>query len=272
MDRATLLGMIGGIAVLTWGIYMGGSLSAYIDIPSFLIVFGGVIGAVFISFPFSKVIETSKILKIVFFEKQLEAEEVISTIVNLADIARKEGLLALEDSASQLKDDFLKRGILLVVDGTDPELVKSILETELSFLEERHKEGQSLFETMGALAPAFGMIGTIIGLINMLKRLDDPSAVGPGMATALITTFYGSILANLLFLPIAAKLKVRSKQEILIKEVMIEGVLSIQAGENPRIIEEKLKAFLAPKIRKNINVKKAAESGEINASRQTAKI
>ena len=145
---------------------------------------------------------------------------------------------ALEDAAYQLGDEFLQKGILLIVDGTDPELVKNIMETELAFLEERHKEGQSIFETMGTLAPAFGLIGTIIGLINMLKQLDNPSAIGPGMAVALVTTFYGAMFANLIFIPIAGKLKVRSREEVLIKEVMIEGMLSIQAGENPRIIEE----------------------------------
>jgi chemotaxis protein MotA len=140
---------------------------------------------------------------------------------------------------------------MLIVDGTDPELVRNILETELVFLEERHTEGQNVFETMGTYAPAFGMIGTLIGLINMLKYLDDPSTIGPNMSVALVTTFYGSVLANVVFLPLAHKLKVRSKSEILVKELMVEGLLSIQAGENPRIIEEKLKTFIPPEMRKD---------------------
>ncbi|TYP59922.1 flagellar motor protein [Thermosediminibacter litoriperuensis] len=263
MDRATIIGIIGGLAIFLWAIYMGGPISAFINIPSMLIVLGGVVASTLINYPLSKLIEVVKILKNVVIEKQMSSEEIIRTIVNLADTARREGLLALEDTAAQIQDDFMKRGIMLVVDGTDPELVKNILETELAFLEERHKEGQSIFETMGALAPAYGLIGTIIGLIQMLNKLDDPSAVGPGMAVALITTFYGATLANFLFLPIAGKLKVRSKQEILMKEVMIEGILSIQAGENPRIIEEKLKAFLAPKLRETLKERGTSpESGD----------
>ncbi|WP_422445815.1 flagellar motor protein [Thermoanaerobacterium sp. DL9XJH110] len=271
MDLATIIGIVSGLVIFIWAIYMGGTLSAFINIPSALIVFGGVLAATLVNYPLSKLIDVLKILKIVFMEKQMEAGEVIKTIVNLAETARREGLLALEEAAYQLKDDFMQKGILLIVDGTDPELVKSILETELAFLEERHREGQSIFETMGALAPAFGLIGTIIGLINMLKQLDNPSAVGPGMAVALITTFYGATFANLLFIPIAGKLKVRSREEILLKQVMIEGMLSIQAGENPRIIEEKLKAFLSPKKRNNLKPSNRAESGEDLAWQQTTK-
>ena len=156
----------------------------------------------------------------------------------------------------------MKKGILLVVDGTDPDLVRSILETELTFLEERHREGQGIFETMGANAPAFGLIGTIIGLINMLKNLDDPSAIGPGMAVALITTFYGSLLANLIFLPIAGKLKVRSNEEILLKEVMIEEICLFRQEKTQGVLR-KTKAFLAPKIRKGFSVRRGSESGRM---------
>ncbi|MFO7151724.1 MAG: motility protein A [Bacillota bacterium] len=262
MDRATLIGLFGGMGLFLWAIYMGGDLNAFIDIPSMLIVFGGVIASTLINFPLSKFIGVLKVLKNVFVEKTDDPEEIIKTIVRLADIARREGLLALEETAENLEDDFMKRGVMLVVDGTDPDLVKNILETELAFLEERHKEGQSIFETMGSLAPSYGLLGTIIGLIQMLGKLDDPSSVGPGMATALITTFYGAILAYFIFNPIAGKLKIRSRQEILLKEIMIEGILSIQAGENPRIIEEKLKAFLAPGNRKSFKEKESAESGD----------
>lgn len=271
MDLATIIGIISGIAIFIWAISMGGSLSAFINIPSALIVFGGVLAATLVNYPIAKLIDVLKILKIVFTEKRIDAGDIIKNIVSLAETARREGLLALEDAAYQLKDEFLQKGILLIVDGTDPELVRNILETELAFLEERHKEGQSIFETMGALSPAFGLIGTIIGLINMLKHLDNPSAVGPGMAVALITTFYGATFANLLFIPVAGKLKVRSREEILMKEVMIEGMLSIQAGENPRIIEEKLNAFLSPNKRNSIREAKTAESGEDFAFQQTTR-
>ncbi|HHY05249.1 MAG TPA: motility protein A [Thermoanaerobacterales bacterium] len=271
MDIATIAGIIGGIVVFLWAIYMGGTLKAFLDLASALIVFGGVFAAILVNYPLSKIIDLAKITKIAFFQKQLEAGEVIDKIVSLAETARREGLLALEEAAYQLDDAFLQKGILLIVDGTDPELVKSILETELIFLEERHKEGQGMYEAMGALSPAFGMIGTIVGLINMLNKLDDPAAIGPGMAVALVTTFYGALFANLFFLPVAGKLKVRSREEILLKEVMIEGMLSIQAGENPRIIEEKLKAFLAPKKRDDIKSSSASESGEDIAWQETTR-
>lgn len=170
-------------------------------------------------------------------------------IIELSSVARRDGLLALEEAGNKAEDEFLKKGIMLIVDGTDPELVRNIMETELTFLEERHAEGRGLYDAMGSYAPAFGMIGTLIGLINMLQQLDDPSSVGPQMAVALITTFYGSVMANAIFIPIAAKLKIKSKQEILMKELVVEGLLSIQAGENPRIIEEKLKTFISPEMR-----------------------
>ncbi|MCG0274581.1 MAG: MotA/TolQ/ExbB proton channel family protein [Thermosediminibacteraceae bacterium] len=264
MDRATIIGIVGGLTLFLWSIYMGGDVKAFINIPSLMIVFGGVIASTLINYPLSKFIRVMKILKNVFIEKETSAEEIIKTIVKLADIARREGLLALEETAEEIKDDFMKRGVLLVVDGTDPELVKNILETELTFLEERHKEGQSIFETMGSLAPSYGLLGTIIGLIQMLGKVNDPSSVGPGMAVALITTFYGAILAYFIFNPIAGKLKVRSRQEILLKEIVIEGILSIQAGENPRVIEEKLKAFLPPELRKKLKEKEkeTVESGD----------
>jgi chemotaxis protein MotA len=173
-------------------------------------------------------------------------------LVDFAEKARREGLLSLEQDVMEIDDSFLQRGIQLVVDGTDPELVRNILETKLTFLEERHQKGQDIFSSMGQLSPAFGMIGTLIGLIQMLTNLESPDSLGPGMATALITTFYGIIFANLFFIPITGKLKMRSEEEILMKEVMIEGILSIQAGENPRIVKEKLSAFLAKEKQEGI--------------------
>jgi chemotaxis protein MotA len=262
MDISTAVGVLLGITFLIVGILISGDLGTYFDEASVLITFGGTIAATLISFPLPKLIETMKSVKHVFFGRELNAGEAIEKIIELANTARKEGLLALEEAAMQLDDDFLKKGILLIVDGTDPELVRSILETELSFVEERHSTGQSLFETMGAISPAFGMIGTLIGLINMLRTLEDVSKVGPNMAVALITTFYGAVMAYLFFLPMARKLKLRSKEEIFLKEILVEGMLSIQAGENPRIIEEKLVAFLSPKTREKAKKDKNKESGE----------
>ena len=164
-------------------------------------------------------------------------------------MARKEGLLSLEEAAADLDDDFLKKGILLIVDGTDPELVRAIMETELISIEGRHKAKVGFWDTLGAMGPAWGMIGTLVGLVNMLQNMSDPSAIGPAMATALLTTLYGSMLANWICAPVASKLKENNGAEIMVKEIMIEGLLSIQAGENPRVIEEKLKSFLAPSER-----------------------
>ncbi len=261
MDIATVAGIVSGVILFAVAMSTNGSILDFVDFPSFLIVLGGTVAGTLINYPIYKVLEVIRILRVVFTKNTISPTEIIKKIVNFAEIARREGLLALEDAAYQVEDDFLKKGILLIVDGTDPELVRNILETELAFLEDRHKTGQSIFETMGALAPAFGMIGTLIGLIRMLRNLNNPEAIGPGMAVALLTTFYGALLANLVFIPVAGKLKIRSNEEILNKEVMIEGMLSIQAGENPRIIEEKLKAFLAPKIRESLQDEKGLVQG-----------
>lgn len=249
MDISTLAGIISGVALMIIGIRINGSLDSYYDLPSIMIVLGGTISAIMVSYPFDRLKNFFKVTKKLFKNSVEKPQDIINMIIELANIARKEGLLALEEAAYRIGDPFLQKGMLLIVDGTDPELVRNILETELNFIEERHSESQGIFETAGALAPAFGMIGTLIGLINMLRDLDDPSTLGPSMSVALVTTFYGSILANLFFIPMAVKLKHRSSREILMKEIMLEGMLSIQAGENPRIIEEKLKAFLPPNER-----------------------
>ena len=252
MDIATILGLFLGIGFTIWGILQSGSLSDYWDFPSVIIVLGGTVAATFLAYPLKDISNIGKVLQKAFTHKATSPNEIIENIINLANVARKEGLLSLEEYASKLEDDFLKKGIMLIVDGTDPDLVRNILETELMFLEERHGQGQGTLEAMCSFAPAFGMLGTLIGLINMLQKMDDPKAIGPNMSVALITTFYGSALANIIFLPLAQKLKVRSKSEVLVKELMIEGLLSIQAGENPRIIEEKLKTFIPPEMRGSI--------------------
>lgn len=190
-----------------------------------------------------------KSFTLIFKASSFNVPEVIQKIIELSNVARKEGLLSLEEAAGNLDDEFLKKGILLIVDGTDPELVRAILETELSSIEARHKRVVGFWDTLAAMGPAWGMIGTLIGLVNMLKKMDDPDSIGPAMATALITTLYGSMLANWICAPVANKLKLKTEEEITMKEIVIEGLLSIQAGENPRVIEEKLKSFLAPSER-----------------------
>ncbi|MGE5632245.1 MAG: motility protein A [Caulobacteraceae bacterium] len=262
MDLASIFGLAGGIAVMLLTILLSGDLAGYIDIPSIICTFGGTVAMTLFAFPMKKLKEGFSALKHVFVYKEIDAETVIKSIIDLANVARKEGLLALEEAAQQLKDDFLQKGVLLIVDGTDPELVRNILETELSFIEDRHKSNQSVYEFMAAIGPGFGMLGTLIGLINMLANLSDPSTVGPNMAVAIITTLYGSLIANVFCNPVINKLKLRSSQESLMKEVMLEGMLSIQAGENPRIIEEKLKAFMSPKLRTKLETPKEPKEGE----------
>jgi len=177
----------------------------------------------------------------------VDLNEDIELIISIANIARREGLLALEDAVAEMDNPFLKKGIMLIVDGADAELIKNILETEIYFIQTRHNQGQAVINSMAQYAPAYGMIGTLIGLIIMLQSLDDINSLGPAMATALITTFYGVILANLIFTPISKKLKEKSEAEALQKELYIEGLLSIQNGENPRIIRDKLTSFIARK-------------------------
>lgn len=265
MDLATIGGIVAGIVFIILSISFNGgiaNLRSFMDAPSVMITIGGTFAATLISYPLADFRRSFRAISLIFRSQQMNEGDVIKQIIELSNIARKEGLLALEEAAESIEDDFMKKGILLIVDGTDPELVRNILETELIFIETRHKSVQSFWEKIGELAPAWGMIGTLVGLIKMLKTLDDPSTIGPSMAVALLTTLYGSLLANFLAIPIANKMKVISGAEILLKEVSIEGLLSIQAGENPRVIEEKLKAFLAPSLRNEIS-EDADEEGEI---------
>lgn len=261
MDIATLGGIIAGLGLVSWGILSGGSMGAFIDPGSIVIVVGGTFAALFVSFPLDRVLGLGKVTSKAFKNGEFNPGQIIDKVIELANVARREGLLSLEEAIDDVNDDFLKKGVMLIVDGTDPELVKNILETELVNLMGRHSEGKSIYEQLGSLAPAFGMVGTLIGLVQMLQNLSDPSSIGPAMAVALLTTFYGSLLANLIFLPLAFKLELKSKEEVMIREIMIEGLLSIQAGENPRIIEEKLKAFLKPSQRKNLQDEEQGEEG-----------
>lgn len=254
MDLATVIGVVGGTILILLGC-SGGSLNTlmgFLSLSSVYITIGGSLAAMLINFPFDRFVKAFKSVRWAFFTRTYSLEDIINTLVRYAEKARREGLLALEDEITDSSDEFLKKGIQLVVDGTDPELVKNILEIEIGFLEERHNENKAFWESWGALAPSFGLIGTVIGLIQMLRSLDDPSAVGPGMAVALLTTLYGALMAYFLFNPIAAKLGIRSEEEIMIRQVMVEGILSVQAGENPRIVEEKLKSFLPPTQRHRV--------------------
>lgn len=253
MDIASLVGMILGFSMFVFGILSShADFGLYIHIPSVIITFGGSISGVLASVKLADFIAGLKSISLIFKEETQDPGEVIGNIINLSNVARKEGLLALEEASNDIEDPFLKKGIMLVVDGTDPELVRGILETELTCLEDRHKKVIHFWEKWAELGPAWGMIGTLVGLVNMLNNMEDASAIGPAMSTAIITTLYGSLIANWLCNPTATKMSENNASEIMMKEVIVEGLLSIQAGENPRVIEEKLKSFLSPAIRENI--------------------
>lgn len=251
MDLASILGIVLCFIIVIYGILTGQDswriLLNFYDPASIFITIGGSLCCVLImSSSVKDFFGSLKSITLAFKTLPSNEEETIRHIISLSNIARKEGLLALEEAANGIEDEFLKKGVLLIVDGTDPELVRSILETELNCIEARHSDKVSFWDSLAAMGPAWGMIGTLIGLINMLKKLDNVNSIGPNMAVALVTTFYGSIIANWICIPISTKLKANNAKEIMIKEVMVEGLLSIQAGENPRVIEEKLKSFLSP--------------------------
>lgn len=250
MDIASLIGVILGLIMLIFGILSNGaSIMDYLHIPSAVITFGGALASTLTTNSLADFINGLKSFVLIFKAPTLNTAEMIKSIIDLSNVARKEGLLSLEEAAADLNEPFLKKGILLIVDGTDPDLVRGIMETELISNEARHKKVIGFWDTLGAMGPAWGMIGTLVGLVSMLNNMSDAATIGPSMAVALITTLYGSLLANWLCGPIAGKLKADSALEMQLKEIMIEGLLSIQAGENPRVIEEKLKSFLAPKDR-----------------------
>ena len=252
MDIASLAGIILGVAMVIFGIFSSGGFDAFgnfADLPSVFITIGGSISSVLTANKLPDFINGFKSISLPFQEKVVDPAQVIRQIIDLSNVGRKEGLLALEEAANNVEDEFLKKGIMLVVDGTDPELVRGILETDLYCLQERHGKVIGFWEKWAEMGPAWGMIGTLIGLVNMLKQLNDPDSIGPQMAVALLTTLYGSLIANWMCIPISYKLKANDAIEVVMREITIEGLLSIQAGENPRVIEEKLKSFLAPEAR-----------------------
>jgi chemotaxis protein MotA len=250
VDISTVIGLVAGTGFILFGIfYGGGTVAGFLDPASVAIVMGGTFSALLVNHPLTSVKESMKVVRRAFTVSKEDSSELINSLVGFAVRARREGLLALESETAAATDEFLKKGLNLVVDGTDPDLVRSILETDLAYLEERHRVGAKFFEDGAVYAPAMGLVGTLIGLILMLATLDNPDTIGSKMAIALLTTFYGSVMANLIFLPICGKLKLRSADEVLRREIMIEGILAIQAGEGPSIIQEKLNSFLAPSLR-----------------------
>lgn len=261
MEIMTIGGLILGFVCIVVSILISGELGLYFDIPSIFIVVGGVVAATMVSYPLSTLKTLPKLMLNAFKTEKVDFTDDVEMIIEIANVARREGILALEESISGTEDQFLKKGIMLIIDGSDPELVRSIMETDLAFVKERHGQGQAVLLQMSSFSPAFGMAGTLIGLINMLNTLSDMDSLGPNMAVALVTTFYGVVLANLIFTPFAKKLKVKSDEEYLRKELILEGILSIQDGENPRIIREKLNAFLSLSQREAAEGKKKKKGG-----------
>jgi len=261
MDLATIIGLIAGVGIILAAILGNGeSLAVFTDYPSFGIVIGGAICALLIAMPLSRVIGAIKVLKKACFADKYDPQKLIEDLVSYAEIARRDGILSLDNMTEQIEDKFIVKGIQMAVDGTDPELIEQIMVSELDALAERHRLGKATFDVLGKYAPAFGMIGTLVGLIIMLQHMEDASQIGSGMAVALITTLYGAIASNLVFLPIADKLGTRSKEELLVKQIIIRGVMAIQSGDNPRIVEQKLKTFLPPALsaEKEEDTRKAA--------------
>lgn len=252
MDLTTIIGIIVGIGALVGGyVWDGGHVSALFVPSALLIVFGGTIGAVATSFPMAQLKELGKALNMAFRDKPQEPLTMIDELVDMATVARREGVLALEQRAQEHPDPFLRDGLMMVVDGTDPELTRQILELEMDALEHHHEGWAKVFESAGGFAPTMGIIGTVMGLIHVLGNLSDPASLGPAIAVAFSATLYGVSSANLIYLPIASKIKIRSKQQISSMELMLEGILALQAGENPQLIKKKLNSFVHDKTRKN---------------------
>ncbi|WP_156291540.1 flagellar motor protein MotP [Oceanobacillus salinisoli] len=247
-DILTPIGItLGFVMIMVAILNNGGSqeLTSFLDIAGILIVLGGLTASMLITFKMDQIKLTFKLLKATSYQNNLQLPELIRLFVQLSERARREGILALENDLDDIEDPFIRKGITLVVDGVEPEVIKDIMEAEIIAMEDRHYKGRALFEKAGEYAPSWGMIGTLIGLVMMLNRLSDPATLGPSMAVALLTTLYGTILANLVFIPMANKLEGKTEEEVFIKQIIIEGIIGVQSGQNPRIFEEKLNAFLS---------------------------
>ncbi len=248
MGSSTIIGLVLGLGALAISVIMeGGELGGFVNISAALIVFGGTLGATLTSYPLSLVKKLPTLLARAFTggKAAFSPPEAIGLFVNLAERARREGLLSLEEEAGRIQDTFIKKGMLLVVDGIDPEVVRTVLDADLQAMAERHQKGYGMLESMGGYAPTMGIIGTVMGLVHVLSNLEDAAKLGPAIAVAFIATLYGVASANILWLPIGSKLKSLSKEEIWLREVAREGILAVQAGDNPRIVREKLEPFLA---------------------------
>ncbi|MEX2545904.1 MAG: motility protein A [Phycisphaeraceae bacterium] len=249
MDLGILFGFIGTWVLIIWTLLAGGEPKAFLNVPSIILVIGASGTVLFYAFPAKNVKGFVGIVRKAFFAQSKPVDKLIDDLVSYAEIARRDGILSLENTTKEIDDPFIVRGIQMAVDGTDPELIEQIMDTELDNLADRHEAGRGMLEALAKYAPSFGMIGTLIGLVIMLVNLDDPAKLGPGMAVAILTTLYGVIIANAIALPLSDRLQQRSAEEVLYKTIIIRGVMAIQSGDNPRIVEQKLRTFLPPSER-----------------------
>ncbi|PFG05077.1 flagellar motor protein MotP [Bacillus sp. es.034] len=248
LDVLTPIGVVVGFLFVAFAIISNAGVtgfSSFIDLPSIFVVIGGLIAAMLVSFSIRELKQLGKVMRESFRDVEYDLHDLIRTFVTLSEKARREGLLSLEAEVEAVEDPFIRKGVLLAVDGIEQDVILDIMNAEIIALEERHRKNKSLLDKAGEYAPAWGMIGTLIGLVLMLKNLNDPASLGPNMAIALLTTLYGSLLANLVFLPMASKLAMKTEKEVFMKQIVIEGVIGVQSGQNPKILEEKLRVFLS---------------------------
>ncbi len=251
MDFATIIGIVLSFVLMILAILQGGPLTLFVNIPSVIIVVGGTVGATLVHHPFTDVFRAMAVGSKTILNKSESVTGVIAQLLEYANKARKEGILSLQSVMNDVEDPFLLKGLQMAVDGQGPDDLKEMLEREIEYIQERHENGADIFVAMGTYAPALGMIGTLIGLVQMLQTMNDPSSIGPAMAVALLTTLYGAVIANVVCIPMAGKLKIRSQSEVLHKALVAEGLRLLLLGENPRLIEQKLHAFVAPKERQS---------------------
>lgn len=255
MDFATLIGLLAAFGMFFWSLYTGsgGNIAPYWDTPSAILVIGGALFVVLITQAMDRFLAFFSIVKETFFVRHTSVAEVIEQIVQLGEQARREGVLSLERNLPEITDDFMRYGVQLVVDGTAGDEIEKIMTSELEAMDQRHGHGKAILDLLAKYAPAFGMIGTLLGLVAMLMNMDDPKKIGPGMAVAILTTLYGAVIANMVCLPLSDKLSYRHDEEMLLRTVMLKGILSLQAGDNPRITQAKLAVYIPARRRAMLN-------------------
>ncbi|OGF48070.1 MAG: hypothetical protein A2231_10305 [Candidatus Firestonebacteria bacterium RIFOXYA2_FULL_40_8] len=255
MDIATIVGLIAALVLVAGSVFVGEGIhgfAAFVSAEAFMVVIGGTVSAILVNYPLKQVLGVFKVLGKAFSSTEEDTSQIVGIFVNLAVKARQKGFLSLEEDVKKIDNDFLKRGMQLLIDGADHEFIVTMMETEMGFIKERHKVGQEIFNALGTYAPALGIIGTVLGMILMLRTLEDAAEVPRRMALALAAAFYGLGAGYMIFLPIAGKLKRRSEEELLVKEIIVRGILLIQAGTSPSVVEANLVAYLDPSARKLI--------------------